>query len=224
MFPGGPGASIEDFAGHASRFLVRGWNVLTISYSGTSGVGVQTFDRLGRGAVAAMRRDAELVARHVRRRWPGGPLLIVGGSLGATPAIATDILLERRAGGLVLLSPFMKSRPPAEWMVESAQRGGSASYQLQYEAATMGIADEAARERLNRDMAALFRMRRANRPALTVFMSYDRQSLPADAAPYFAANTRQEMLAGWHGIGLGHSGARQAFDEWVSTHEPSWRQ
>lgn len=221
-FQGGPGAGIEDFAGLVRPYRERGWNVLVVAYSGSIGVGRETFARLAGDAVAALRRDATAVVRYVERVAPGLPVVVHGGSFGAAPAIATDILLRRRAGGLILMAPYLTSRHPREWLRNFPLPGGDEQYQLEVEAAVIGISDESRRAALNRDLDRLFRSRGEGRPSLLIFGRHDAISLQADAAPFFGRRNRSLLIDANHWVSA-HAETWAAFDEWVSAHEPQWR-
>lgn len=222
FFQGGPGAGIEDFAGLVRPYRERGWNVLVVAYSGSIGVGRETFSRLAGDAVAALRRDAASVARYVERVAPDVPVVVHGGSFGAAPAVATDMLLRHRAGGLILMAPYLKSRHPSEWLRHFPMPGGNEQYQLEVEAAVIGISDEDRRSAFNRDLDRLFRSRGEGRPSLLIFGRHDAISRQTDAGPFFERRSRSLVIDANHWVSA-YAESWAAVDRWIAANEPEWR-
>ena len=176
-FAGGPGAGIqsapEDFV--VRSFLERGYSVLAVNYSGTALGGLPLFERLRHDGVKALREDAKAVARWLRLRPAANKdPVIVGASLGALPALAVDAELGAAAHRLVLITPYLAHRDPAEW-----HKPASVPYQRSFEARLLGVTDAPARARLQRDMNAL-QAGRSSAPVFVAFGTQDTVSKPQD--------------------------------------------
>jgi hypothetical protein len=104
-----------------------------------------------------------------------GPLLIAGESLGGIPASAlAGMLPQKRRSRLLLVAPYLRHRPPEEWIENPV----TARYQRRFEAVTLGLTAPKEARRFNKYMRHLYESVRPD--SLVVFGSADRISRPND--------------------------------------------
>jgi pimeloyl-ACP methyl ester carboxylesterase len=221
VYRGGPTGRVEEFLTLAAlrHFHARKWNVLLVAYSGINGAGAAASRRYAQEQVGAVRRDAGAVAAWVRQFHGSGrslPVVVYGESFGGPPAIATDALLSDRAGGLVLVAPYLRSRPPEEWVARSPL-GGNVAYQRRFETALLGIGDEADRARLNNQISHLIANARSGRPALIVSAQDDHVSLAEDATPLVQSGADQRVIPGDHLVITAVTATWQVIDRWLDS-------
>lgn len=171
------------------QYLARGWAVLLAGYSGTVGSGVEVSTRLKAKGPDALRQDAQAIARYIDTTYPRLPVIAHGESFGAGSAIALDSLMRGRAGGLVGMVPYLKSRPATEWLQTEELFAGDLNRQPVFERATIGVSDEN-RAAFNAALSELAKGRDPSRPAFFLFGSLDRASRPGDLPQAYCANTR----------------------------------
>lgn len=99
----GNGEIVSDYDDFATLFLDRGFNFIPIDYRG---YGFST----GSPSVTSMMRDCHVVFNHVvswlKEAEMGGPLLIMGRSLGSASALEIVFCYEDILGGLIVDSGF----------------------------------------------------------------------------------------------------------------------
>ena len=217
VFQGGPSNIATDAIRlSATRsYLTHGWSVILPNYSGSAGSGVDTATRLRRDGVHAFARDAATLRRYLDRAFPGRPLIVHGESFGALPAMALEAVVGARRGGFLAGVPYLRSRPPEQWVDnDSPFDTVNIAYQRQWEAATIGVTD-ANRNQFNRAIATLANQRNSRRPALFIFGSWDRSSIPDDIPPPLRPNSQRRIIKATHKLALLHPMADEILEKWI---------
>jgi len=217
FFQGGPvgdAANVVD-ARFPKLYFARGWAVLSIVYSGTGGFDLGTLQRLRSRGVAAIVNDSSIVARYLDQAYPNLPVIVHGESFGAVGALALESRLARRRGGLVAIVPYLRSRPPSDWVIRTGLLATNPDYQTHWERAVIGIDGEASRRNFNESLAALSLSRDPSRSALFVFSTTDLASRVEDVPQIYHTNSQVLSFRDPHAFILAEPGITSAINAWI---------
>ena len=129
--------------------------------------------------------------------------------------MALEAVVGARRGGFLAGVPYLRSRPPEQWVDnDSPFDTVNIAYQRQWEAATIGVTD-ANRNQFNRAIATLANQRNSRRPALFIFGSWDRSSIPDDIPPPLRPNSQRRIIKATHKLALLHPMADEILEKWI---------
>lgn len=224
VWDGGPGSSFV--GGHSGsveqHWLRRGYDVAVIDGSGSPGLELGA--RLTRHQLQAVRDDAADAARHilqsdVRKR----PVIVQGFSFGAIAAadMARTMALAdpQRAPALLLVSPWLRYRSPADYAtrVDFVRGGLSPGYAERSEVSRFGPVRTPSSEGYADQMDSWRAAFDYAGPTLILFGQRDTITRPEDVWPAFQAGGRNVIVTI---AGSGHSvftsaGGIAASDQWL---------
>jgi hypothetical protein len=218
FFQGGPASNIAEVVDQPlpQFYLSRNWAVLAVGYSGSAGLGIQTSSRLKSDGPASLHADAAIVLGYLNRAYPKLPVISHGESFGGAPAVALDAMLGGRKGALIAIAPYLKSRPPAEWLSTTGFFSGNLAYQESWENSVMGLRDEAARASFNRGLISLANGRSGSRAAVFFFGRPDKASIAADIPPEYRRNAEIVQLDSIHQLITSEQKIYSKLDEIIS--------
>lgn len=215
FFGGGPLNNIEKLPFSMRQFLQLNWSVLAVNYSGSIGSGTDVSGRLYNfGLKNAFRRDAAAVVDYLKLNAQiKERIVIYGESLGALPAISLDGLLDT-SREMILVAPFLKHRPPSEWVKEESEENKLAapiniSYQEKYEKYLIG-------EQVDKYQKEILRLKKTDARTLAIFAQNDRVS-SSNHVPNFwrNGNFSVDIVPGGHALSSAQPETWKIINNWM---------